>query len=136
LLPEKRGPRNGHKLTAEVMEFISRVQAADASLSPAQLAQAVQEQFGLSVHPRSIDRQLRREFLGSTHGPTRGLGLALLLDRGMPDWMEACARFVNTAVRTEPQPGRQPTLPASLRTEIVVLLAGMVLEVSGRATSL
>jgi transposase len=61
LLPEKRGPRNGHKLTAEVMEFISRVQAADASLSPAQLAQAVQEQFGLSVHPRSIDRQLRRQ---------------------------------------------------------------------------
>jgi hypothetical protein len=43
------------------MEFISRVQAADASLSPAQLAQAVQKQFGLSVHPRSIDRQLRRQ---------------------------------------------------------------------------
>lgn len=78
--------------------------------------------------------ELRREFLGSAHGPARGLGMALLLDRGMPDWMEACARFVNTAV--EPQPGRQPTLPASLRTEIVVLLAGMVLEVSGRATSL
>lgn len=61
LLPEKRGPRSGHKLTAEVMEFIRRIQAADASLSPAQLAQAVQEQFGLSVHPRSIDRQLRRQ---------------------------------------------------------------------------
>jgi transposase len=61
LLPEKRGPRSGHKLTAEVMEFISRVQTADALLSLAQLAQAVQEQFGLSVHPRSIDRQLRRQ---------------------------------------------------------------------------
>jgi len=61
LLPEKRGPRSGHKLTTEVMEFVSRVQTADASLSPAQLAQAVQEQFGLSVHPRSIDRQLRRQ---------------------------------------------------------------------------
>jgi hypothetical protein len=79
---------------------------------------------------------LRREFLGSTHGHARGLGAALLLERGMPDWMEACAPFVNTAVRTEPQPGRQPTLPASLRTEIVVLLAGMVLEVTGRANSL
>jgi transposase len=61
LLPEKRGPRSGHKLTAEVMEFVHRIQAADASLSPAQLAQAVKEQFGLSVHPRSIDRQLRRQ---------------------------------------------------------------------------
>jgi len=49
------------QLTAEVMEFVHRIQAADASLSPAQLAQAVKEQFGLSVHPRSIDRQLRRQ---------------------------------------------------------------------------
>ena len=61
LLPEKRGPRSGHKLTAEVMEFVSQAKAADVSLSPAQLAQAVREHFGLSVHPRSIDRQLRRQ---------------------------------------------------------------------------
>lgn len=80
--------------------------------------------------------ELRRQFLGSAVGPGRGVGLVLLLERGMPDWMEACARFVNTAVRTEPQPSQQPTLPASLRTAMVVLLAGMVLEVSGRATSL
>lgn len=80
--------------------------------------------------------ELRREFLGSAHGSVRGLGVALLLERGMPDWMEACARFANTTVRTEPQTGHPPTLPASVRTEIVVLLAGMVLEVSGRATSL
>ncbi len=61
LLPEKRGPHSGHKLTAEVMEFVSQAQAADASLSRGQLAQAVRKQFGLSVHPRSIDRQLRRQ---------------------------------------------------------------------------
>jgi len=61
LLPEKRGPRSGHKLTAPVMEFVSQAKAADASRSHEQLAQAVLEQFGLSVHPRSIDRQLRRQ---------------------------------------------------------------------------
>ena len=61
LLPEKRGPRSGHKLTAEVMEFVSQAKAADASLSHEQLAQAVLEQFGLSGHPRSVDRQLRRQ---------------------------------------------------------------------------
>lgn len=61
LLPAKRGPRSGHKLTREVMEFISHSQAADASLSHMQLAEAVRERFGLSVHPRSIDRQLRRQ---------------------------------------------------------------------------
>ncbi|HET8666400.1 MAG TPA: helix-turn-helix domain-containing protein [Terriglobales bacterium] len=61
LLPEKRGPRSGHKLTAEVMEFVSQAKTADVSLSHAQLAQAVREQFGFTVHPRSIDRQLRRQ---------------------------------------------------------------------------
>lgn len=61
LLPAKRGPRSGHKLTTEVMEFLNRSQAADASLSHSQLAEAVRERFGLSVHPRSIDRQLRRQ---------------------------------------------------------------------------
>ncbi len=61
LLPAKRGPRSGHKLTTEVMEFINRTQAADASLSAMQLAEAVRERFGLSVHPRSIDRQLHRQ---------------------------------------------------------------------------
>ncbi|HET8666399.1 MAG TPA: hypothetical protein VFM10_00365 [Terriglobales bacterium] len=80
--------------------------------------------------------ELRSQFLGSAAGEARGLGLALLLERGMPGWMEACARFVNTPVHTEPRPSQQPTFPASLRTEIVVLLAGIVLEVSGRATSL
>src|SRR5215472_7077382 len=41
LLPAKRGPRSGHKLTAEVMEFILRTQAADAVMSHTQLAEAV-----------------------------------------------------------------------------------------------
>lgn len=61
LFPAKRGPRSGHKLTIEVMEFISRTQAADALISHTQLAEAVRGRFGLSVHPRSIDRQLRRQ---------------------------------------------------------------------------
>lgn len=61
LLPAKRGPRSGHKLTAEVMEFVHRTHADDASLSHAQLAEAVRERFGFSIHPRSIDRQLRRQ---------------------------------------------------------------------------
>ena len=61
LLPDKRGPRSGHKLTAEVMAFVSKAKAADGALSLEQLVLAVHEQFGLSVHPRSIDRQLRRQ---------------------------------------------------------------------------
>jgi transposase len=61
LLPQKRGPRGGHKLTAEVMEFVAEVRAADPSVSTQHLARQVLERFGLSVHPRSIERQWRRQ---------------------------------------------------------------------------
>jgi transposase len=61
LLPHKRGPQGGHKLTAEVMEFVVEQRTADSSLTPEQLAEAVQERFRIQVHPRSIQRRLRRK---------------------------------------------------------------------------
>ena len=61
LLPQKRGPRNGHKLTAEVMEFVGEQRTVEPSLSFAQLAERVQHHFHVKVHPRSIERQLLRE---------------------------------------------------------------------------
>ena len=61
LLPRKRGPRNGHKLTPEVMEFVGEQRTVEPSLSFAQLAERVQHNFHVKVHPRSIERQLLRE---------------------------------------------------------------------------
>lgn len=61
LLPQKRGPRNGHKLTPEVMKFVAEQQSVEPSLSFAQLAELVQQNFQVKVHPRSIERQLLRE---------------------------------------------------------------------------
>jgi transposase len=61
LIPQKRGPRRAHKLTAEVMEFIQRSRAADPSLRTEELAQRVWERFGVRVHPRSIERRLSRQ---------------------------------------------------------------------------
>jgi transposase len=61
LLPHKRGPQGGHKLTGEVMEFVAQQQSEDASLTPAQLAAAVHKRFRLQVHPRSIQRRLLAE---------------------------------------------------------------------------
>jgi hypothetical protein len=60
LLPRRRGPKHGHKLTDSVLEFIDRQRATDASLRVPQLAEMVQEHLGLSVHPRSIERALAR----------------------------------------------------------------------------
>ncbi len=61
LLPQKRGPRNGHKLTPEVMEFVAEQKTLEPSLSFAQLAELVQHNSHMKVHPRSVERQLLRE---------------------------------------------------------------------------
>ena len=60
LLPKKPGPRRAHKLSAEVVTFLEQLVQADASLRPADLVEGVLEQFGLRVHPRSIERALAR----------------------------------------------------------------------------
>ena len=61
LLPHRRGPQGGHKLTAEVMEFVAQQRVEDSSLTPEQLVQAIQKRFRIQVHPRSIQRRLRAE---------------------------------------------------------------------------
>jgi transposase len=60
LLPRRRGPKHGHKLTAEVLAFIDQCRATDGSLRPAELAGRIRQQLGVSVHPRSIERALAR----------------------------------------------------------------------------
>jgi transposase len=61
LLPQKRGPQGGHKLTTEVMEFVAEQLSADSSLTPEQLAEAIQKRFRIQVHPRSIQRRLLQQ---------------------------------------------------------------------------
>jgi transposase len=57
LVPQKRGPRRAHKLSQKIMAFIERTIAADPG---ADLVAAVQQEFGISVHRRSIERALAR----------------------------------------------------------------------------
>lgn len=61
LIPQKPGPRSGHKLTPVVMEFLAEARLAEPSLRPERLASLVQKNFGVRVHPRSIERQFRRQ---------------------------------------------------------------------------
>jgi transposase len=58
LLPHKRGPQGGHKLTGQVMEFVAQQRAEDPTRTPEQLAAAVQKRFRVQVHPRSIQRRM------------------------------------------------------------------------------
>lgn len=60
LLPGKRGPRGPHKLTAEVMDFVTSALAKDPSLDAAALAEQLEQQLRLRVHPRTVERALAR----------------------------------------------------------------------------
>ena len=61
LVRQKPGPRSAHKLTPAVMEFLSQACLAEPSLRSEQLAILVQKNFGIRVHPRSIERQFLRK---------------------------------------------------------------------------
>ena len=61
LLPKKPGPRQAHKLTDEVVAMLRQRLRAQPELSSQDLAGLVEEHFGVSVHPRSIERALARQ---------------------------------------------------------------------------
>jgi transposase len=60
LIPHKRGPREAHKLTPEVLAFVRQVRQENPSLRPAGLAARLRDRYGIAVHPRSIERALVR----------------------------------------------------------------------------
>jgi transposase len=60
LVPRKPGPRRAHKLSEDVMDFVDQQRAKDRTLRAPALAAMIQKRFGLSAHPRSIERALAR----------------------------------------------------------------------------
>ena len=60
LLPAKRGPRSAHKMDDAVMAFVREELLADPALRAAGLAERIRARFRIGVHPRTIERALRR----------------------------------------------------------------------------
>lgn len=60
LVPRKRGPKQAHKLTEEVLTFIGEMREKEPSVHLPDLVKLIQERFGTKVHPRSIERSLLR----------------------------------------------------------------------------
>ncbi|MGH9295145.1 MAG: hypothetical protein ACRD0B_07425 [Acidimicrobiales bacterium] len=60
LVPQRPGPRRAHKLSAEVVSALEAAKSEDPGLNSAALARLVEERFSLRVHPRSVERALRR----------------------------------------------------------------------------
>lgn len=61
LLPKKRGPRGGHKLTQEVLDYLQDCLRDEESLDAVELASRIEKRFHVRVHPRSIERALDRQ---------------------------------------------------------------------------
>lgn len=60
LLPSQRGPKGGHKVTAEVLDYVAGLRAAEPGLTTVQCVRAVQEHYGVTLHRRSLERALVR----------------------------------------------------------------------------
>ena len=60
LLPRKRGPHRGHKLSPEIVRFLGQAHAADPSTPASKLVPPVLARFGVEIHPRTIERAFRR----------------------------------------------------------------------------
>jgi len=90
------------------------------SLLPAHTAALLEKDGWLAAY-----EELRRQILNGQRGP----GLTLFMRRGMREWMTACSPCL------APPPAKEFTtapdeavLPQGARTEVVLILAGMLLH--------
>ena len=60
LLPARPGPRRAHKLSDEIVAFLRAARDEDPTVRASVLADRVEEEFGVRVHPRSVERALAR----------------------------------------------------------------------------
>jgi len=60
LVKKRPGPKSGHKLTADVLAFIEEKIEEGKPLRARKLAPLIREKFGKDVHPRTIERAVRR----------------------------------------------------------------------------
>ena len=58
LLSRKRGPRQAHKLSDEVMDFVEKAKAEGQGTEA--VKRLIEDRFGIRVHRRSIERALGR----------------------------------------------------------------------------
>ena len=59
LLPKRRGPKQGHKLTPEILAHIEQRRRERPDWRTSDMQTDLQQRFGLTVHRRSLERVLR-----------------------------------------------------------------------------
>lgn len=59
LVPQKRGPHGSHKIQSNVRAFLIAQLSPGEPIRARELAKLVQKEFGVDVHPRTIERAVR-----------------------------------------------------------------------------
>lgn len=69
LFPHKRGPKSPHKLKPEVRQYLEQTLATEPQLKAPELAGRVRQRFGVQVHPRTLEKALRKAKRGRLTPP-------------------------------------------------------------------
>src|SRR5215470_3373555 len=51
LVPHKRGPKEAHKLTDKIIDFVQQIRQEDPALGSVELVGHIKKRFGVIVHP-------------------------------------------------------------------------------------
>jgi len=73
LIRRQPGPRRRHKLTEPILAFLLEQRRRDPAMAAATLGRLVHDAFGVSVHPRSIERTLIRPQKKGRHFRSRSV---------------------------------------------------------------
>ena len=60
LMPKKRGPQAGYKLTPQIEDYINTIISEDQDLNSSAIAGRIKKEFQLELHKRTIERYLSR----------------------------------------------------------------------------
>lgn len=58
LIPRRRGPKGGHKLTREMVAFAEQSRLQEPALGTTELLRQIQKKFSVQVHRRTLERAL------------------------------------------------------------------------------
>ena len=58
LIPRRRGPKGGHKLTRDMVAFAEQSRLQEPALATAELVRQIQKKFSVQVHRRTLERAL------------------------------------------------------------------------------
>lgn len=61
LIPGTTGPKTPHKLTDELLNYISEQIRKDNPPAPSAMVKMIKEKFGLKIHVRTIQRALKKK---------------------------------------------------------------------------